>query len=137
GGRFVAGGWFDDRADALADYWVGKPDDRDVGDAGQGEQGLFHLAGADVESAADDDVLHAPGNAQVAAVVESAHVAGAPPALVVDGVGGEVGPAPVFEQPAGPAVADLAIDTGGGRVVRAAPPQPRAPGPGAARASDP
>src|SRR6516162_1678062 len=28
GGRFVAGGRFDDGADALADYWVGKPYDR-------------------------------------------------------------------------------------------------------------
>src|SRR5690349_24514437 len=74
-----------------------------------GQQGLFHLSRADVESTADDDVLQPSGNPKVAILVQPAQIAGTPPALVVRGRGREIGPAPVLEHPAGAAVADLAV----------------------------
>jgi PaaX-like protein C-terminal domain len=43
--------------------------------------------------------------------------AGAPPALVVERAGGQVGAPPVLEEPAGPAVADLALDARRGGLV--------------------
>src|SRR6516165_4119248 len=99
----------DDAADSFADGGIGHADHGHIRDLGMGQQGLFHLSRADVESTADDDVLQPSGNPKVAILVKSAQIAGTPPALAVRRRGRELGPAPVLEHPAGAAVADLAV----------------------------
>ena len=76
--------------------------------ASQAEQQLLDLLGADVLAAADDDVGHAVGDGEVAVVVEHADVAGAVPAVVVEGRGGQLGVG-VAEAAVGATAEDLAV----------------------------
>ena len=83
-GRRRAGLHADERARVLAEPRVGRGDDRDLGDAGHAQQQLLDLARADVLAAADDDVLLAVGDREVAVGVEHADVAGREPAVGVE-----------------------------------------------------
>ena len=56
----------------------------------QTDQLLLDLLGADVLAAPDDDVGHPVGDGEVAVVVQHADVAGAVPARLVEGAGGEL-----------------------------------------------
>src|SRR5205814_9300455 len=65
--------------------------DGGLGHPGETEQELLDLGGADVLASADDDVLLAVGDGEVALVVEHPDVPGDVPAAVDEGGGGEVG----------------------------------------------
>ncbi len=71
----------DDRADLLAEPFVGHADDRGFGDVRVLVQRGFDLGGVDVLAAADDDVLQAVDDVEVAVGVETAEVAGVEPAV--------------------------------------------------------
>ena len=80
--------------DLLAQPAVGLADHRGLGHRGVGEEHLLDLAGVHVEAAADDHVLLAIDDEEVAVGVAVAEVAGVePPAL--HGLGGRVGAAVV------------------------------------------
>ena len=70
---------------------VGRGHHADLGHRVDAEQQLLDLLGADVLAAPDDDVGDAVGDGEVAVVVEHADVAGAVPAVVVEGRGGQLG----------------------------------------------
>ncbi len=76
-------------AHVLAEPGIGRGDDRDLGDVGEGRDRLFDLGRGDVLAAADDHVLQTVGDREEAVGVEDAHVAGAVPAVVVEGVGAQ------------------------------------------------
>ena len=97
----------DEAAAVLAEAHVGRGDDRDLGDAGHAQQQLLDLERADVLAAADDDVLLAVDDREVAVVVEHADVAGREPAVGVERLGGDRGIGVAGEQ-VGPAAVDLA-----------------------------
>ena len=74
----------DDGDDALAPLLVGHPDHRGLGDRRVLEQDVLDLGGGDVLAAADDRVVGAALDEQVALVVEPAAVAGGEPAVGVE-----------------------------------------------------
>src|SRR3954447_5801116 len=92
----------------LAVAGVGHAHDLDVGDVRVRHQELLDLARVDVLAAADDHVLDAPDDLQVALVVHLREVAGVHPARAVDRVGGLLGLFPVSEHDAVAARAELA-----------------------------
>ena len=95
------------RSRVLAEPGVGRGDDRDLGDARHAHEQLLDLGRADVLAAADDDVLLAVGDREVAVGVEHADVAGHEPAVGVNAaaVRCRVG---VADEAVGPATPDLA-----------------------------
>ncbi|CAB4776497.1 unannotated protein [freshwater metagenome] len=76
-----------DCAGKLAALAVGQRDYRDVGHRGVEEEEVLDLLRRDVLALADDDVLDAPGDGERAALVESAEVATAVEAKLVEGGG--------------------------------------------------
>ena len=80
-----------DRAAALARRRVGQADDRHVGHLGVEVQQILHLLGADVLSLADDDVLQAAGDGDIALRVDDPEVTRAEEAVLVEGAGVERG----------------------------------------------
>src|SRR6478735_1420484 len=86
----------DPRAQLLAVLLVRDADDLGVEDVGVGVEELLDLARVDVLAAADDHVLDAAGDLDVAVIVHDADVAGVHPA-VLDGLGRLVGLLPVAE----------------------------------------
>jgi len=70
---------------------VGHPDDRDVDHGGMLGQHPFHLDRVDVLAAGDDHVLQPVLDEDVAAVVDSADIAGAEPAVLCDRLGRRLG----------------------------------------------
>src|SRR6266480_4818581 len=89
-----AGPGDDDGGDGLAPAVVGDADDGGGGDVGVGGQHVLHFLGIDVEPAADDHVVLAIDDIDVAVVVAPGHVPGVDPP-VPDDFGGEFGPLPV------------------------------------------
>jgi hypothetical protein len=73
------------------------------------EQQLLDLAGVDVVAAGDDQLPAAPLDAQVAALVEAAQVAGAEPAVGVEGLGDGLRVAPVAAEHVGAAQQHLSL----------------------------
>ena len=71
----------DDRRHLLAPARVRRADDRDVGDVGVRAQHRLDLGRRHVLAAGDDEVLHAPGDEEVAVGVAAAEVAGVEPAV--------------------------------------------------------
>ena len=71
-------------ARVLAEPRVGRRDHRDLGDARHAHEQLLDLLRAHVLAAADDDVLLAIGDREVAVGVEHADVAGHEPAVGVE-----------------------------------------------------
>jgi hypothetical protein len=88
----------DDRDDRLAEVGVRHADDRALGDAGQVVERGLDLGRVDVEAAADDQVLAAADDRDVAARVDLADVAGAKPAAVGELVLRLLGHAPVARE---------------------------------------
>src|SRR5437763_86505 len=86
GRRLLVGG-DDDRARPLPRRVVGQTDHGDVADAGVREQQVLDFLGADGLALADDDVLESARDRDVAVGILEAEVAGAEPAVVVEGVG--------------------------------------------------
>src|SRR5205823_3943436 len=86
GRRLLVGG-DDDRARPLPRRVVGQTDHGDVADAGVREQQVLDFLGADGLALADDDVLEPARDRDVAVGILEAEVAGAEPAVVVEGVG--------------------------------------------------
>src|SRR5438270_5215483 len=78
-----------DRAAALPQRRIGQPDHSHVGDLVVGVEEVLDLLGADVLALADDHVLQAPGDDDVALGVDEAEVAGPEEALLVEGLGVE------------------------------------------------
>src|SRR5690606_3541290 len=109
----------DHGGDLLAPVRVGDAEDDRLRDAGvAGDRGL-DLARIDVLPAADDEVLEAAGDGDVAALVHDADVAGVQPAVGVDGLRGRVGQVVVAEHDLVAAGADLArLPDGQRRAVR-------------------
>src|SRR6266508_3831198 len=68
-------------AGALLEPRVGHGDDRHAGDLGMGEQQVLHLRDGDVLAPADDQILRASGDGEVAFAVERGAVAGLEPAF--------------------------------------------------------
>src|SRR5436853_449855 len=73
-------------ADPLAQSLVGQADGGHVEDGGVLGEHVLHLLGGDVLPAADDDVLLAVGDREVAVAIQPADVAGAEPAPGQEGV---------------------------------------------------
>src|SRR5262249_60423731 len=65
---------------------VGHPDDRHLNDPGMVGEQVLDLARTDVLALADDDVLLAAGDPEIAIAVERAQVAGAEPAVAGEGL---------------------------------------------------
>src|SRR5829696_7900146 len=78
----------DRRADLLAHLLVGHRHDRGLGDGGVLVEHLLDLARVDVVAAADDHVLLAVDDEEVAVLVDLRHVPGAEPAVAHDLLGG-------------------------------------------------
>src|SRR4051812_14648551 len=79
----TVGGWFDHSAHEFSAFGVGQPDHGDVTDLGVVEQHVLQLARGDVLALTDDDVLQAPGEAEMAVGTQHADVAGAEPPVGV------------------------------------------------------
>src|SRR5574337_526394 len=77
----LAGLGHDDRAGALAEPLVGVGDDRDLGDRRMLVEQRLDLEHRNVLAAADDHVLAAPGDADVAAGGAACQIAGVEPAI--------------------------------------------------------
>ena len=71
-------------ADALAQPVVGDGYCRGPLDTGVAHRELFDPRRVDIVAAADDDLLLAPGEAEISVLVDPAHVAGHEPAVVVE-----------------------------------------------------
>src|SRR5947209_14731369 len=85
---FPAGGGGDDESHAdLAHAVVGDADDRRLLDVRMAQESVLDLGRVNVEAADDEHVLDATDDAEVAALVEHAEVAGARPAVVGQRVG--------------------------------------------------
>ena len=84
-------GSLDDGADTLAALAVGQADHGHVADARVCVEQVLDLLGGDVLALADDDVLQATGEHDVAVGADVADVAGAEPAVVVERLGGQLG----------------------------------------------
>ena len=84
----------DDRLDLLAELGMGHADHGGVEHLGVGDEAVLDLDAVDVLAAADDHVLLAVGDEEVAVGVDLADVAGVEPA-VADRLGGRLGLAPV------------------------------------------
>ena len=91
----------------LAPFGIGPANHRHLADLRMGQQHLFDLARVDVGAAADDQVLGAVEQRQVAVVVQPANVAGGQPAAT-DGAGRGLGVAPVASHDQFAAHTDLA-----------------------------
>ena len=91
----------------------GTPKTADLGHSGKAVEGFFHGCECDVHTAADDHVLGASGDPEVAVVVDAAEVACVQPPVGVDGGGLAT---EVAEHLRGAADEDLAV---GGVVVPA------------------
>src|SRR5215216_349210 len=85
----------DGGADLLAHLVVGDADDGGLGDRGVLVEDLFDLARVHVVAAADDHLLLAVDDEEVAVLVDLAHVAGAEPAILVEDLVRGVVPVPV------------------------------------------
>src|SRR3954449_2358715 len=100
----------DERDDLLAPALRRHARDRDLLHPGVVLQGRLDLARVDVEPAADDELLRAPGDLEAAVpVVDPAEVPGAEPAVVRERVGRRVGPVPVAVEDLRAADEDLAV----------------------------
>src|SRR5205823_7326598 len=125
------GAWadLDPGHELLAVLDVGDADHLDVGHVGVGVEELLDLPGIDVLSTADDHVLDAADDVDVAVGVHRGQVAGVHPAAAVDGLSGALGVVPVAHHhrvapgaqlarragghdPAGLGVDDLHLDVG-------------------------
>ena len=105
----MPGGGLDDRAHPLPPLAVGQADDGHVPHFRVGVEDVLDLLGADVLAFADDDVLHATREHEVAVVAQVAEIARPEETFLVEGVGGErrVGVALADHGAADP---DLAVD---------------------------
>ena len=106
-----------DRGDLLAPRRSGTPSTATSATGGMGEQHVLDLARVDVLAAADDHVLEPAVDAQVAALVHGAEVAGVQPALGVDGGGGRLGHLEVAVHRLVAAGAELALLARGQRLA--------------------
>src|SRR3954447_8060206 len=103
-------GRHDERDDLLAPALGRHARDRDLRDGGMVLERRLDLARVDVEPAADDELLRAPGDLEAAVVgVDPAEVAGPEPAVAGQRVGRRVGPVPVAVEDLRPADEDLAV----------------------------
>src|SRR5699024_838408 len=91
--RTVDGG--DEGDDLLAPLGAGLGHDGDIGDPLMGDDGLLDLAGVDVPTADDDDVLRPGDDEPEAVLIDSSDVAGPTP-LALEGRSGRFGIAEVF-----------------------------------------
>src|SRR5438067_1535733 len=94
--------------DFFAVALAGHADDLDIAHVGVGVQEFLDLARIDVLAAADNHVLDAPDDVDVALVVHGRQVTGVHPARGVDGLTGRFGIVPVTEHDAVAARAQLA-----------------------------
>src|SRR5258707_11581374 len=95
-------------ADPLAEPRVGDPEGRRLLDRRVAEREGFDVRGMDVIAAADDHILLAAGDAQIALAVEPAEIAGHEPARGVERRLGRHLVVEIAEHQAGAAAADLA-----------------------------
>ena len=79
-----AGRHHDERQAHLAEARVGHPHHRHPADRGVGEEQVLDLGRVRVEAADDEHVFLAPDDAEAAALVERAEVAGVQPTIGVD-----------------------------------------------------
>ena len=91
----------------LAPFRMRHADDGDHRHVGMSGEHVFHLAGEDIEPAADHHVLLAIEDEQITLLVGAGDVAGMQPA-VLQGLGGLLRPFPVFGHDVRSAHADLA-----------------------------
>src|SRR5439155_155821 len=96
--RIALVGGHDEGARALAEPRVRHGHDRHALDLRVLDEEVLDLPGAELLAGADDDVLHAPGDGEVALGVEDAQVPGAEEAALVEGVGVEARVAVAEEQ---------------------------------------
>src|SRR4029453_14283713 len=68
---------------------IGRRHDRDLGHAGYLHEQLLDLRGTDVGAPADDDVLLAIGDGEIAVRIDDADVTARVPAVVIEGLAGE------------------------------------------------
>ena len=105
----------DRRADLLAQLGVRDAEDGRLAYGRMLVEHLLDLARIDVVAAADDQVLLAVDDEEVAVLVDPCHVARDEPAVVGDRLGGRVGPLPVAVHHVVPTdldLADLALSDG-------------------------
>src|SRR5215207_9388113 len=94
--------------DLLAQTVVWDAHDRDLADGGMLVEDLFDLARVDVEPAADDQLLLAVDDEEVAVLVALREIAGVQPSVLVDGPGGRFRAVPIAAHHHRPANQDLA-----------------------------
>ena len=118
------------RHDLLAVLRVGDADHLHVDDVGVGVEELLDLPRVHVLAAADDHVLDAADDVEVAVGVHHREVAGVHPAVGVDRLGGALGVVPVAEHHRVAARAELArlAPADGGARTRGRRPSPRRAG---------
>src|SRR3954453_23601015 len=103
-------GRHDERDDLLAPALGRHAGDRDLGDGRMVLERRLDLPGINVEPAADDELLRAPGDLEAAVpVVDPAEVAGAEPAVAGQRLRRRLGPVPVAVEDLRAADEDLAV----------------------------
>src|SRR6266542_5419539 len=102
-----------DRARALPEARIGHAHDGHAGDLGMRVEQVLHLDDRDVLAAADDQVLGAPGDGEVAVAVERAPVARLEPAVRRVALEGELWPLEVADELGRPADEQVALGPGG------------------------